>query len=278
MSTRRTSQRLEDSEAQLLQISTNSPNLRRGSSNLLSGLTTSAEDYLSKIQSHAETSILDSLYPGGHFADISEFLKSRLTSQSRQFPTSLEGSAFLHKIYSKTTASVTSLTTPVSLDEADAYLDIHTPHNSILFLCGYPSAEWIAHVGSKYRVDPEFWRRHAGYLNGNETLHLETRLVLPSACSSIIHLPLVSVASHKIVDGVASEDDVTRHRRNCTRDMGNYRYRLRIGLEWRAGDSIVRDFDVLDKDHFMIEQLASVYITARDEKKTSWIGKCLSSP
>jgi hypothetical protein len=243
---------------------------------LITVLAASASDYISTIESHSKTSIVDSFYPGEQFADLSHFLTSHLNSHNKRNSSNLDQSAFLYKLRNKTTVSVTPLKTPSSLDAADAFENPETPHNSLLFLCGYPSAHWIAHIGSKYRVDPEFWHRHVSYLDGDRLTQIETKFVLPSASSSIIHLPLVSVASHKIVDGVATQEEVSRCRRECALAMADYRYQLRIGLKWKAGDSVVRDFEILDGDHFMIEQLATIFVTARDDKKKSWIGKSMS--
>jgi hypothetical protein len=241
-------------------------------------LASQALDYISKIESHSRTSILDSFYSGSQFVDLAQFLSKHLASRPPKGTSSnLDNFAFLYKLHTKSALSATPLKDPAALIAEDRCSASESPHNSILILSGYPSAEWISHIGSEYRIDPEFWHRHASYLDTERPSQSETKFMLPSECNSIIHLPLVSIASHKIVDGVATPEIVARQRRESALAMADYRYRLRIGLKWKPGDSVVREFEILDEDHFIVEQTATICVTAKDEKKTSWIGKYLTS-
>ena len=39
----------------------------------------------------------------------------------------------------------------------------NTDHGQVLFMRGHPSSEWLATIGAKYQVEPDFFQRHLNF-------------------------------------------------------------------------------------------------------------------
>ncbi|MCJ1384990.1 hypothetical protein MMC17_008108 [Xylographa soralifera] len=239
----------------------------------------SPREFAASIDSHARISISDSLFPGESFAGLSKFLNRQLESPVKQErPDSLRRTnklccpAILYELQAKAPPSAIWLDSPAALDRAD---DVEgSPlggRQRVLFLRGYQSAEWVAHVGAKYRIDPGFWIRHASFLENKPADVLWSDFVLPSAANSIVQIPITSVGAHKLADGVMSHDQIEHARQEAKVAMVEYLHKLRTGRGWSPGASVVRSFSILDEDHFMIEQLATLCVVKSAEQPGSWI-------
>lgn len=126
----------------------------------------------------------------------------------------------------------------------------------LIFLRGYPSPNWLTAIGTNYRIDPEFFRRHLSLGPSKEYFDLPS---LPSSSRNIINLNLISIggwdsSSSKHQDDIKGMQDHFRH----------------LGTTSGVGESIVRRFTWHDEEHFTIEQNASVCVT---RKGTGWVGK-----
>jgi hypothetical protein len=55
--------------------------------------------------------------------------------------------------------------------------------------------------------------------------------------------------------------------------MVDYFHRLRLGRGWKTGDSIVRDYNVHDEDHFSVEQKITFYFSQVHGSENQWLGK-----
>jgi hypothetical protein len=133
--------------------------------------------------------------------------------------------------------------------------------NQLLFLRGFPPAEWINFIGSQYLVDPEFFRRHLNFLQRQDFHELPA---LPSSCQNIIQLSITSIGQYPA--GVFKFG----HRPEALLD-----YLQSLGKDQDVvGESIVRQFTIHNETHFSIEQQISICIVRR---KIGWTGKSTCS-
>lgn len=132
----------------------------------------------------------------------------------------------------------------------------------LLFLRGYPSAEWIKVVGSRYKVDGEIFRRHMDFLQLQPYYDLPA---LPTTSGSMFQLRFASICRRRVP---MPEPELKHQRQNSGNIVQRHHRNLGRGL----GDSIVRQYNVHDVTHFSIEQTMSIYVAAI--KKHGWTGKC----
>ena len=139
----------------------------------------------------------------------------------------------------------------------------------LLVLRGYPSAEWLNEIGSRYKIDPEYFHRHLDFLSSRQYANQRTTFTLPSSQSTILQLSLTSVGTQAFSAGT----DITAQRSEAARKMETYLHYLKIGSIWQAGNSIVRSYAVHDRGEYSIEQLATVYVSTIDKAKGLWTGQ-----
>ncbi|KAK7413113.1 hypothetical protein QQX98_007999 [Neonectria punicea] len=205
------------------------PQLRKGSVSTLTNIPLEKdpieEIYARAVSVHSQRTKQSSMFPGDNYRRLASFLcrpygSSRIQATSKDVPPSSPFPfAILHRLgpnsngyvgSSDSTANSTSnsdseprlgrgsssTAQKSSFDFSDAGLDTFrrtTPSSGdMLFLQGVASPEWINHVGSKYGVDPEFFRRHADSPASSPLGHFD----LPSLQSSnidILTLPITSI-------------------------------------------------------------------------------------
>lgn len=130
----------------------------------------------------------------------------------------------------------------------------------ILFLRGFPSPQWIKVIGSKFRVDPELFRRHLAFLQTRDYFNDPN---LESASANMFQLRLPSIFKR---DLAITHADVLESRRDQKYIIKKHQQKLGS----RIGDSIVRQYHVHDEHYFTIEQFLSCFVSVR---KHSWTGK-----
>ena len=130
----------------------------------------------------------------------------------------------------------------------------------LIFLRGYPSPEWLNTIGTVYRIDPEFFRRHLSLGPSKEYFDMPS---LPSSSRNIINLKLTSIGRWDVA--------WSKHQ-HTIEAMQNHFWHL--GMITGVGESIIRRFTGHDEEHFTIEQNASICIT---KKGSGWAGKQCSN-
>jgi hypothetical protein len=136
----------------------------------------------------------------------------------------------------------------------------------VIFLRGYPSPEWIKSIGACCRIeDAEFFRWHLRFKCRQEYCLSQP---LFSAFSNIIRLKFITIGSRN--SNGNKQETVDKLRDKATKAMKSYESDLKIGDMVRSGDSIVRDYYVLDEQHVVIEQEMSICIT---KSSNNWTGK-----
>ena len=147
----------------------------------------------------------------------------------------------------------------------------------ILFLSGYPTPEQVDRLTKAHNINPEFWRRHLAA--SAPTLE---DIKLPSASCDIFQLPFWTVASWV---NTFSHDHISVQslRKEAEVEMGKYRDTLQTLASWRPGDSVVRNYEIHDRDHFSIEQIVTMYVIDKRDGKSNdngstWLGEWHANP
>jgi hypothetical protein len=153
----------------------------------------------------------------------------------------------------------------------------NAPGGQLLFLRGYPSATWLASLGSHYTIDPEFYRRHLDFLETTTTKGNLIKPHLPSTSSNILQLRLTTVGSRAVGSTIQSQPRIDHLRRTAEKSMESYRQRLMLGNGWRTGDSVVRRYTVHNEDQFSIDQTITIYFSPLEHSTDKWISRLLVS-
>lgn len=154
-----------------------------------------------------------------------------------------------------------------SLDGYDDEMRRKQPSGRLLFMKGYPSPQWLNHLGSKFDIDPEFYFRHFEFNHWPATPTHFFMSSLPSV-AEIIRIRITSILSRDQFY-VEPEHTVTDLRKSCKVHMDEYLNNLVRSLKVSISESIVRRFSVHDKQHFSIEQMITVCVT---HKSPGWMG------
>jgi len=132
---------------------------------------------------------------------------------------------------------------------------------------GYATPEWMNLVGCTFRIDPEYFRRHLGFLQLYELFDM---LGLPSASTNFVSLPLVTNATRgggAGDDGMTAGVDLSRDREDVNMIIGMYLRQLE--RNGGMGQSIIRKVHVHGKKYYSVEQELSISI---EPKSGGWTG------
>ena len=143
--------------------------------------------------------------------------------------------------------------------------------NRLVFLRGYPSAEWLSRLGRKLSIDYEFLYQH--FSNPTQLSVGEAHCLPPLSLlgTDSIQLTFTSIGSW---DNHASGVDLATARTSFNEEMKAFTADLNRGLGPKTCDSIVRSFFLHDLKHFSIEQMLSIRLLVYEGNWTS--KRCLS--
>ncbi|KAI0147056.1 hypothetical protein GGR57DRAFT_516083 [Xylariaceae sp. FL1272] len=128
----------------------------------------------------------------------------------------------------------------------------------LLFVRGYPSRDWVNLIGSRYRVDPEIFRRHLDLDRSEDYFDTPS---LPSATHNMIRLTTTSIGRHSVVGS------------KLPRQFSLDQYHCSLGRNPDAvGESLVRRFSAHSDDRFSIDQHISICVLKRGE---GWVALIL---
>lgn len=253
----------------------------------LSYLGTTAE-YIKAIAHHSQQSSADTLYPGDIYDTLKRFFeqKSRTLSTTdnhvstdfawlispgqvdKQIPSdkqSLSGSRSGSDYNGQRGQSEGFNDPNLCIESLKSNIELSQPQ--VLFLRGHPSPEWVASIGAFCYVDPELFRQFLKYRAGpEENCYFHSA---PPMMSHIFSCKYFTIGS-KNKRYRSSQQEIDNLRATAANDMHKYRADLRGNWALKWGDSIVRDFHVLDERHCVIEQ--EIVVSILDVGKT-WMGK-----
>lgn len=166
---------------------------------------------------------------------------------------------------SATERSLTKLFGSVDLDPVSP-LPIPVPNSvQLLFMQGYATNKWVKALGSFYRIDPEYFRRHLSFLStADECYDIP---VLPSAAGGIVRLKITDIFRRQVS---LTEQSVQTKRRNEIHDVRQYQKKL--GQRGLPGESIVRRFSThANGTTFTVEYDISITVQKSNAANEGWI-------
>jgi len=141
----------------------------------------------------------------------------------------------------------------------------------MLFLKGYPSPEWLGLIGSRYRVDPEFFSR---FLDFRSTDNLSNRTSVPSLPScewNIIELSLSTIGLMNPLVCHGHQTNLATVRRQSAAALAEINGRILRNSRVPVGSTMIRAVNVLDQTHFVIEQSIAICLQP-PENDRGWMG------
>ncbi|KAK8121403.1 hypothetical protein PG999_005523 [Apiospora kogelbergensis] len=244
---------------------------------LIAGLTIRlpecAKDYAETVREFSRLSSFKSLYSGPRFLSLGDFLwrpyehratttRYRPTTAAHQF----EPFPFLMVLNwqegpEKRIQQLSTVDQLQTVDKSTA---------NLVVLKGYPTAEWLNALGAKFRIDPDFYQRHLCFWSesGNNTSRRNMAPRLPSVQAETIGLRIPTIGKLTGRKQPTHRDAVLENlehiRRQTSQRMTAYISQLSTleSPDMDVAYSIVREFVMLDANHFAIEQIISISIVA----------------
>ncbi|KAG8626413.1 hypothetical protein KVT40_005358 [Elsinoe batatas] len=221
------------------------------------------------IGEHATRTPSKSLHPGNNYRILAEFL-SKPESRSSNHDTIKERSPFALVYDLADTPGVGSLPF-VACNEPVEFETIPFDSSSYLvFLRGAISPAWISTIAARFPMDPEFFQAHLHFDHDEDdgrTLFVEP--ALPSASLAALRFQLPTIFS-RFDKSRAYGGQNLRNDRKCA-DQAITRYRTTVLREAESGDSVVRDYALINSRDSVIEQNISITFCRRSDE-SSWAG------
>ncbi|KAI0811538.1 hypothetical protein GGR55DRAFT_105155 [Xylaria sp. FL0064] len=196
------------------------------------------------------------LYSGEHYHALSQFLIRNADLRNAPRPTAdLPDFATVHSFGTldngKAQHKVNHERDPDAFSESWSQLQ----GNRLLFLRGYPSADWLCHIGRELNLEYEFYYQHFSLVSQLSIAESYSHPPLSLISTDTIQLTFTSIGSW---DNHGSGIDLTSARARLGEDMKAFLEDLNRNQGPKLCDSIVREFEVHDLEHFSIEQLVTV--------------------
>lgn len=148
----------------------------------------------------------------------------------------------------------------------------HKHPGRVVFLRGFPSAEWLNHLGASLDVDPELFYRHLEVSNGLTPSTQRPDYCYPTpfpVTDDLMQLRVCATGSWELLKG--SRFDLAELRNKCQAMMEAHLRDFSSLRNFSIGDSIVRRFTLHDLRNFSIEQHISIEVIYHT---TTWSRKC----
>jgi hypothetical protein len=136
----------------------------------------------------------------------------------------------------------------------------------LVFIRGFISPSWVSVIGSKYNIDPKFFRRHMEFLSASMDRHVYSFPSLASSSNNIFRL-CVSTLLHR--DDFGGQD-LQLQRSVQSTELGTYKIQQLGSNRVCCGDSLVREYSTVCSCLSVIEQWILICITKTDK---GWAGK-----
>ncbi|MCJ1439385.1 hypothetical protein MMC27_008779 [Xylographa pallens] len=227
--------------------------------------------YVNAVRKYSKVSFEESLYSGHGYESLAEFLHRGYDSEtevSRHIKVERGQVPSQFAWWYVLTPGQQSVPRPIS--SLDILAATEAPYGQLLFFRGYPSATWLATIGSYYMIDPEFYRRHLDFLDTTTATRNFIESSLPSSSSSILKLRLTTLGSHAVETPIRSQPRIDHLRRTAEKSMKSYRNKLKRGNGWRTGDSVVRRYTIHNEDQFSIDQAITIYFSPVERSTKKW--------
>ena len=224
------------------------------------------KQYAEDIKAHADRPREHFLYSGINFQQLAHFLQPVISKDASQ--SSLVKRQPCPEYVSLLEITSSGDTCVTNFDAADQvpFANLPLPKKGsahMVFVRGHLSPEWLATLGCKYPLDPEFFRRHFDFMNYKNLFDLPA---LPSASRNIVRLRIPTICTRSVP---ISLEDVKKYRRGDLKIVEKFQKQLLS--DGRIGDSIIRNVSIHNEKDFTVQQDISICI--KKKKHGGWIGK-----
>lgn len=147
--------------------------------------------------------------------------------------------------------------------------------NQVLFMKGHPDLEWLCEIGAMYDVDPDFFVQH--FANAGQ-FGWAQNYSLPLLASPGTNTMCLTVSNLGFWDTHKSYASLNAVRQHCDREIEQYWSDWNRNRGIRPCDSLVRSFQLHDKQNFFLEQKIS--ISLQKSAQGAWtceLGRPISS-
>lgn len=222
----------------------------------------------------------DSIFPGNHYLNLARYLRTPFNPRLRtKIVDQPVASANLDRIpwaclcdLSKGHGDASRVTPFANVSHFFGAADSNSlpSKNSVLFLRGNPSPEWLGAIGYYYSIHPRFFNQHLDFRSGVGEPNLFAMPTAPSASLNILKLRVTTLGGRlREASNTTSQADLNRLRQQNDRDFESYMERQRNDRNLMLGDSIIRQFTTHDHSFFSIEQDISIAV---QYTSAGWIG------
>jgi hypothetical protein len=136
----------------------------------------------------------------------------------------------------------------------------------LVFIRGFISPSWVSAIGSKYNIDPEFFRQHMDFLSASIDRHAYSFPSLVSSSNNIFRI-CVNTLLHR--DDFGGQD-LKSQRSDQSSELGAYKTQQLGSTRVCCGDSLVREYSTVCSSVSVIEQWISLCVT---KTGSGWAGK-----
>ncbi|KAJ5176975.1 uncharacterized protein N7482_002852 [Penicillium canariense] len=224
------------------------------------------ENYIRAIISLSRRYSSTSSFPGNHYFDIAEWLRQdrhllnskKLEEDSTLFASKSEQPYDLVVVYDcgERKWNVQQYRQEQH-NNFSATSSVSSEHlGQVVFIRGFISPSWVSVLGSKYNIDPEFFRRHMDFLSTNEGRHSYSFPSLASSSNNIFRL-CVSTILHR--DDFGGQNLKLQRSEQLT-ELEKYKIHQLGSNKVCCGDSLVREYATVCASFSVIEQWISIYI------------------
>ncbi|KAL8823167.1 MAG: hypothetical protein Q9191_006110 [Dirinaria sp. TL-2023a] len=205
----------------------------------------SPEQYINRVELHAQRDQAKYLHSGVNYLALARFLQSAKDYAPCEKPV-MEHACLVVHIISATEKRGIDLFTSDQVQKHDAIPAQDQNVSKLFFIRGHASRQWLASLGARYRLDPEFFRRHREFVPSLDHYDLPT---LPSASLHIITLRIMTIYKRKLA---LSAFAVRKSREDAEQIVRKHQQNL--GIRGIDGESIIRRLSFPDETHFTVEQ------------------------
>jgi hypothetical protein len=115
------------------------------------------------------------------------------------------------------------ITNTQTSDQIERRDTLQFPCSRLFFLRGYPSPSLLCHLGAKYKIDPEFFRRHLDFLQPKGKADDRLHPMLPSSTNDIFQLHITTAGTRVAEDsGRDKRRRIEAMRTRATHSMVEY--------------------------------------------------------
>ena len=197
---------------------------------------------------------------GPHFRSLAQFLEPPILQETPQYPNSHH--TFLLSIHLRPNKErhILQYDGATGLPVLSASPSLESNEAQLLFMRGFPSPEWLKRLGSRLRIDPEFFRCHLDFLRSKDHYDLPG---LPHTSNSMLHFKITTICTRQTA---MSPLEVQKSRLEEVKLVRNHQRQM-----CDVGDSILRRYSVHNETIFTIEQNISCFVGRSEDR---WFGEC----